>query len=124
MTTENPYRVCAICRLGNVNLVDESTGPVYSVDDRASPARPTTRHPSHPLDARQQETQSPSPRYSFFCKAHSLNCYRFIGRILCSALYEGILVDVAFTGFFLTKVRLSCSVASSFLRLYYFFCSG
>ena len=29
--------------------------------------------------------------------------YRFIGRILGKALYEGILVDVAFAGFFLAK---------------------
>jgi ubiquitin-protein ligase E3 C len=41
------------------------------------------------------------------CKAHSLNWYRFIGRILGKALYEGILVDVAFAGFFLAKVRSS-----------------
>jgi ubiquitin-protein ligase E3 C len=36
--------------------------------------------------------------------AHSLNWYRFIGRILGKALYQGILVDVAFAGFFLSKV--------------------
>lgn len=36
--------------------------------------------------------------------AHSLSWYRFIGRILGKALYEGILVDVAFAGFFLAKV--------------------
>ena len=35
--------------------------------------------------------------------AHSLNWYRFIGRILGKALYDGILVDVAFAGFFLAK---------------------
>ena len=35
--------------------------------------------------------------------AHSLAWYRFIGRILGKALYEGILVDVAFAGFFLAK---------------------
>lgn len=39
--------------------------------------------------------------------AHSLNWYRFIGRILGKAMYEGILVDVAFAGFFLAKVRSS-----------------
>ncbi|KAI0284136.1 HECT-domain-containing protein [Russula brevipes] len=38
-----------------------------------------------------------------FLQAHSLNWYRFIGRILGKALYEGILVDVAFAGFFLAK---------------------
>jgi len=36
--------------------------------------------------------------------AHSLNWYRFIGRILGKAMYEGILIDVAFAGFFLSKV--------------------
>ena len=35
--------------------------------------------------------------------AHQLNWYRFIGRVLGKALYEGILVDVAFAGFFLAK---------------------
>lgn len=37
--------------------------------------------------------------------AHNLDWYRFIGRILGKALYEGILVEVAFAGFFLAKVR-------------------
>jgi ubiquitin-protein ligase E3 C len=32
-----------------------------------------------------------------------LNWYRFIGRVLGKALYEGLLVDVAFAGFFLAK---------------------
>jgi ubiquitin-protein ligase E3 C len=36
--------------------------------------------------------------------AHSLSWYRFIGRIVGKALYKGILVDVAFAGFFLAKV--------------------
>lgn len=36
--------------------------------------------------------------------AHSLNWYRFVGRILGKALYQGILVDVGFAGFFLAKV--------------------
>jgi hypothetical protein len=35
---------------------------------------------------------------------HSLQWYRFIGRMLGKALYEGILVDVTFAGFFLAKV--------------------
>ena len=35
---------------------------------------------------------------------HSLSWFRFVGRILGKALYEGILVDVAFAGFFLAKV--------------------
>lgn len=38
--------------------------------------------------------------------AHQLNWYRFIGRVLGKALYEDILVDVAFAGFFLAKVDL------------------
>jgi ubiquitin-protein ligase E3 C len=46
-------------------------------------------------------------------EAHSLDWYRFIGRILGKALYEGILVEVAFAGFFLAKVRLCHLVASS-----------
>ena len=37
---------------------------------------------------------------------HSLAWYRFIGRILGKALYDGILVDVAFAGFFLAKVEI------------------
>lgn len=40
--------------------------------------------------------------------AMSLAWYRFIGRILGKALYEGILIDVAFAGFFLAKVRRVC----------------
>ena len=46
--------------------------------------------------------------------AHSLNWYRFIGRILGKAMYEGILVDVAFAGFFLAKVKL---IVCSFTRV-------
>jgi hypothetical protein len=50
--------------------------------------------------------------------AHSLNWYRFIGRILGKAMYEGILVDVAFAGFFLAKVHphshISYHFSSSF----------
>ncbi|KAI1794750.1 HECT-domain-containing protein [Ganoderma leucocontextum] len=41
--------------------------------------------------------------HSFAMEAHSLAWYRFIGRILGKALYEGILIDVAFAGFFLAK---------------------
>ena len=43
--------------------------------------------------------------FFFSIAAHSLNWYRFIGRILGKAMYEGILVDVAFAGFFLAKVK-------------------
>lgn len=37
-----------------------------------------------------------------FYPAHSLSWYRFIGRILGKAMYEGILVDMAFAGFLAT----------------------
>jgi ubiquitin-protein ligase E3 C len=36
--------------------------------------------------------------------AHQLNWYRFIGRVLGKALYEGILIEVGFASFFLGKV--------------------
>ncbi|KAI0926648.1 hypothetical protein AcV5_007383 [Taiwanofungus camphoratus] len=41
--------------------------------------------------------------HSYATEPHSLNWYHFIGRILGKALYEGILVDIAFAGFFLAK---------------------
>ncbi|KAI0784812.1 HECT-domain-containing protein [Abortiporus biennis] len=44
----------------------------------------------------------PNP-HSYATESHSLSWYQFIGRILGKALYEGILVDVAFAGFFLAK---------------------
>ncbi|KAH0581180.1 hypothetical protein H2248_012302 [Termitomyces sp. 'cryptogamus'] len=44
----------------------------------------------------------PNP-HTYATEPHSLNWYRFIGRILGKAMYEGILVDVAFAGFFLAK---------------------
>ncbi|RPD62864.1 HECT-domain-containing protein [Lentinus tigrinus ALCF2SS1-7] len=44
----------------------------------------------------------PAP-HSYATESHSLAWYRFIGRILGKALYDGILVDVAFAGFFLAK---------------------
>jgi hypothetical protein len=44
--------------------------------------------------------------------AHSLSWYRFVGRILGKAMYEGILVDVAFAEFFLAKVELPISYSS------------
>lgn len=47
--------------------------------------------------------------------AHSLNWYRFIGRILGKALYEGILVDIAFATFFLAKVSHFECVHASFV---------
>ncbi|KAJ3755036.1 hypothetical protein EV360DRAFT_50503, partial [Lentinula raphanica] len=44
----------------------------------------------------------PNP-HAYATEAHSLSWYRFIGRILGKAMYEGILVDVAFASFFLAK---------------------
>ncbi|TFK19059.1 ubiquitin protein ligase [Coprinopsis marcescibilis] len=44
----------------------------------------------------------PNP-HSYATESHSLNWYRFIGRVLGKAMYEGILVDVAFAGFFLAR---------------------
>ncbi|KAI0366687.1 HECT-domain-containing protein [Pilatotrama ljubarskyi] len=44
----------------------------------------------------------PAP-HSYATEPHSLAWYRFIGRILGKALYDGILIDVAFAGFFLAK---------------------
>ncbi|KAI8978888.1 HECT-domain-containing protein [Trametes punicea] len=45
----------------------------------------------------------PAPTLTRPNVTHSLAWYRFIGRILGKALYDGILVDVAFAGFFLAK---------------------
>ncbi|KAJ3743655.1 HECT-domain-containing protein [Lentinula detonsa] len=44
----------------------------------------------------------PNP-HAYATEAHSLSWYRFIGRILGKAMYEGILVDVAFASSFLAK---------------------
>ncbi|KZT44623.1 ubiquitin protein ligase [Sistotremastrum suecicum HHB10207 ss-3] len=44
----------------------------------------------------------PNP-HSYATEPHSLNWFRFVGRILGKALYEGILVDIAFAPFFLAK---------------------
>ncbi|EJC97865.1 HECT-domain-containing protein [Fomitiporia mediterranea MF3/22] len=52
--------------------------------------------------ATKQNELYPNP-HSYAKEPHSLEWYRFIGRILGKALYEGILVDVAFAGFFLAK---------------------
>ncbi|KAF8527427.1 HECT-domain-containing protein [Hysterangium stoloniferum] len=52
--------------------------------------------------ATQQQELYPNP-HSYATEPHQLNWYRFIGRILGKALYEGILVDVAFAPFFLAK---------------------
>ncbi|KAJ7227472.1 HECT-domain-containing protein [Mycena pura] len=44
----------------------------------------------------------PNP-HLYAVEAHNLNWYRFIGRIIGKAMHEGILVDIAFAGFFLAK---------------------
>jgi hypothetical protein len=44
---------------------------------------------------------------------HSLAWFRFVGRIFGKALYEGILVDVAFAGFFLAKVGWAGGIQNS-----------
>jgi ubiquitin-protein ligase E3 C len=44
----------------------------------------------------------PNP-HSYAKEPHQLNWFRFMGRVLGKALYEGILVDVAFAPFFLAK---------------------
>jgi len=44
----------------------------------------------------------PNP-HSYATEQHSLDWYRFIGRILGKAMYEGISVNVAFASFFLAK---------------------
>ncbi|KAJ6620089.1 HECT-domain-containing protein [Mycena sp. CBHHK59/15] len=44
----------------------------------------------------------PNP-HAYAVEPHNLNWYRFIGRIIGKAMYEGILVDIAFAGFFLAK---------------------
>lgn len=46
--------------------------------------------------------------------AHQLNWYRFIGRVLGKALYEGILIEVGFASFFLGKVRAFVSITPQF----------
>lgn len=50
----------------------------------------------------EQRELYPNP-LSYATEEHSLLWYRFIGRILGKALYDGILVDVNFAGFFLAK---------------------
>ncbi|KAF9647283.1 HECT-domain-containing protein [Thelephora ganbajun] len=50
----------------------------------------------------EQHELYPNP-HSYATDVHSLAWFRFVGRILGKALYEGILVDVAFAGFFLAK---------------------
>lgn len=44
----------------------------------------------------------PNP-HSYSTQGESLEWYTFLGRVLGKALYEGILVDIKFAGFFLSK---------------------
>jgi len=44
----------------------------------------------------------PNP-HTYAREAHQLEWYKFVGRVLGKALYEGILLDVAFASFFLAK---------------------
>jgi ubiquitin-protein ligase E3 C len=53
------------------------------------------------LATKEQELY-PNP-HSYARDQAQLNWYGFIGRVLGKALYEGILVDVRFAGFFLSK---------------------
>ncbi|KAK8847462.1 hypothetical protein IAR55_005320 [Kwoniella newhampshirensis] len=52
--------------------------------------------------ATDQNELYPNP-HSYATEPHQLNWYRFIGQVLGKAIYEGILVDVSFAGFFLAK---------------------
>lgn len=52
--------------------------------------------------ATKQQELYPAPT-QYATEAHQLNWYQFIGRVLGKALYEGILADVSFAGFFLKK---------------------
>ncbi|KAG8876937.1 hypothetical protein FRB97_003808 [Tulasnella sp. 331] len=49
-----------------------------------------------------QQELYPNP-HAYAREPHQLNWYRFIGRVLGKALYEGILIDVAFATFFMAK---------------------
>ncbi|TFK70099.1 HECT-domain-containing protein [Pluteus cervinus] len=52
--------------------------------------------------ANQKNELYPNP-HAYATESYSLSWYRFIGRIVGKAMYEGILIDVAFAGFFLSK---------------------
>nr|XP_018265401.1 ubiquitin-protein ligase E3 C [Kwoniella dejecticola CBS 10117]OBR87559.1 ubiquitin-protein ligase E3 C [Kwoniella dejecticola CBS 10117] len=52
--------------------------------------------------ATDQNELYPNP-HSYATESHQLAWYRFIGQILGKAMYEGMLVDVSFAGFFLAK---------------------
>lgn len=63
--------------------------------------------------ATQEQELYPNP-HSYAREATQLSWYTFIGRILGKALYDGILIDVRFASFFLSKVssRASTGVRS------------
>lgn len=50
----------------------------------------------------------PNP-HGYARESNQLSWFKFIGRILGKALYEGILVNVKFADFFLAKVSTSWS---------------
>ena len=52
--------------------------------------------------ATDQNELYPNP-HSYAKEEHQLSWYGFMGRVLGKALYEGILVDISFAGFFLAK---------------------
>ncbi|ORX33914.1 hypothetical protein BD324DRAFT_665268 [Kockovaella imperatae] len=52
--------------------------------------------------ATDQNELYPNP-HSYATEPHQLAWYTFIGRVLGKAMYDGILVDVSFAGFFLAK---------------------
>lgn len=53
--------------------------------------------------ATQEQELYPNP-HSYARESTQLSWYTFIGRILGKALYDGILIDVRFASFFLSKV--------------------
>lgn len=68
------------------------------------------------LATKEQELY-PNP-HAYARESTQLSWYSFLGRILGKALYEGILVDVRFAGFFLSKWLGKQSYRTSFLASY------
>jgi len=50
---------------------------------------------------------------------HSLGWYHFVGHIIGKAMHEGILVDVAFAGFFLAEVCATHNIAKNNIDPFY-----
>jgi len=65
--------------------------------------------------ATSQNELYPNP-HAYAREPNQLAWFAFVGRILGKALYQGILVNVKFAGFFLSKVRLSLSLSRSARR--------